>query len=218
MKLTYTTLKHKYEDYYRLVLAFLDYLMERSGLDYILLEYKEYPCMNVYRWNGDTDKVTALLLNKDSEGLTAVGESGTMYPLGRDIDGQDNYILVGIDALLDASKAAVDAHTENLMLCLSNSKENVLDVIRTKLKKNGSDKVTFEGPLRTGKFRGDCTVTAISERFLFYHAGNGGATMMSPLDTLAVTELKHAMECYNDHVRYIYNRNNPYPNENKNES
>lgn len=91
---------------YAEVLAFLYNLMNAYDVKDLELTYPNMDaCFNVNTNEGYTEKITELLLTGDND-LIAIGEKGTEYPLGSDIDGQDNYILCGLGALLEAALAS----------------------------------------------------------------------------------------------------------------
>ena len=87
-------------------------MMDRAGIKTVSIDYGEGPhCYNVNTHTGESDLVTRLdvhpIVNANGpafvrSGLFATGESGTEYPLGDDYDGQDNYVLSDLFALVNA--------------------------------------------------------------------------------------------------------------------
>lgn len=87
---------------YAEALAFLHNLMNAYDVKSLVLKYQWSSCYNVNVIYGGTDRILEIRLTGDND-LIAIGEEGTEYPLGSDIDGQDNYILCGLGALLEAA-------------------------------------------------------------------------------------------------------------------
>lgn len=87
---------------YAEALAFLYNLMNAYDVKSLVLKYQWSSCYNVNVIYGGTDRILEIRLTGDND-LIAIGEEGTEYPLGTDIDGQDNYILCGLGALLEAA-------------------------------------------------------------------------------------------------------------------
>ena len=90
---------------YAEALAFLHNLMNAYDVKSLVLKYQWSSCYNVNVIYGGTDRILEIRLTSDND-LIAIGEEGTEYPLGNDIDGQDNYILCGLGALLEAALAS----------------------------------------------------------------------------------------------------------------
>lgn len=90
---------------YAEALAFLHNLMNAYDVKSLVLKYQWSSCYNVNVIYGGTDRILEIRLTDDND-LIAIGEEGTEYPLGNNIDGQDNYILCGLGALLEAALAS----------------------------------------------------------------------------------------------------------------
>lgn len=90
---------------YAEALAFLYNLMNAYDVKSLVLKYQWSSCYNVNVIYGGTDRILEIRLTGDND-LIAIGEEGTEYPLGNNIDGQDNYILCGLGALLEAALAS----------------------------------------------------------------------------------------------------------------
>ena len=87
---------------YAEALAFLHNLMNAYDVKSLVLKYQWSSCYNVNVIYGGTDRILEIRLTGDND-LIAIGEEGTEYPLGTDIDGQEIYILCGLGALLEAA-------------------------------------------------------------------------------------------------------------------
>lgn len=98
-------------------------MMERAGKDKIRIDYGEGPrCFNINARTGESDLVTEVaihpILNANGpayvrSGFFATGESGTEYPLGDDYDGQDNYVLSDLYALVSAVNDTINNQQKN---------------------------------------------------------------------------------------------------------
>ena len=97
---------------YAEALAFLHNLMNAYGVKSLVLKYQWSSCYNVNVIYGGTDRILEIRLTCDND-LIAIGEEGTEYPLGSDIDGQDNYILCGLGALLEAALASAKQYASD---------------------------------------------------------------------------------------------------------
>ena len=111
---------------YAEALSFLRELLLGYGVRALKLEYSNEACFNMNIHSGVTEKVEEIRLcpyddcvNYDEGGalpphgrpkkdddLVVIGEVGGVYSVGEDIDGQDNFILCNIGALL---RSALDA-------------------------------------------------------------------------------------------------------------
>lgn len=85
--------------------AALGHIAERlreNGMDTAVPDYSctQDHAYNVNRHDGTSDRVVSVSLIDDNLHLT--GESGTVYPVGEDIDGQDNYVIANLETLVEA--------------------------------------------------------------------------------------------------------------------
>ena len=96
---------------YALVLEAIARVMVRYGITSVSLQSEGGPaCHNVCDRGGLSDRIVRITVLLDRTGhycLVAAGESGQEYPLGLDIDGQDDWSLSSPVILLDAVSALV---------------------------------------------------------------------------------------------------------------
>ena len=104
--------------YGRCIAAVID-MLKKSRLDYALLNYDilEPRCYNVSNTSGETCTalIVKVVLDKDSDTLTAYDDTGTEFPLGSDEDGQDNYTLVNPDVLVRKVESYVKEFQKKLI-------------------------------------------------------------------------------------------------------
>ena len=100
------TARGRFTDAYRLVLEAIARVMLRYGISSVDLRWGLGPaCHNVCDRTGATDRIVRIAVSRTETGhdtLTAWGELGDEYPLGLDIDGQDDWSLSSPVLLLDA--------------------------------------------------------------------------------------------------------------------
>lgn len=104
--------------YGRCIAAVID-ILKKSRLDYALLNYDilEPRCYNVSNTFGDTctTLIVKVVLDKDTDTLTAYDDAGTEFSLGSDEDGQDNYTLVNPDVLVRKVESYVKEFRKKLI-------------------------------------------------------------------------------------------------------
>ncbi len=128
---------------YENALEYIEEHLKENGILRVEADYSDTRerCFNINRHDGTTDLITEAFLDTEQDGhLTLTGASGTLYPVGTDYDGQDNYILANIDALVMACDRAVKVILAKcITLPTVRSIDNLRNALRKKLSTTGGD-------------------------------------------------------------------------------
>ncbi len=170
--------------------------VRRLNLDWKLFEPR---CHNIHDHTGESDTLVALRLDGDE--LVATGESGTDYPLGRDIDGQDNYMLSDPAALCRKASEAVEAI---LAKCIAVRRKATRAELATALAGHiGPDGAVafgngFAWPSVLGR-----SVTMVTDKNAY--CAEGGTLA---LDSLTKGDLRRIIDAINRYAIHIHNNIN----------
>lgn len=199
--------RKRFLDVYSACLAYIVSLLQKNGITRITPDYGDGPlCFNVNSREGYTELIAELRLadiEDDRTHLVAVGSDGTEYDLGTDYDGQDNYVLSDLHALMSAVERRVTAILSSLIPPEKNpTQESCIERLRHWLGPDGS--CTFEhgvtGPvLLSGEtvsfFDSDTIFTYDESKRIWRH----------PIDVFPATDLQRLIRAVNDYILHINN-------------
>lgn len=187
--------------YYGLALEHLQQLLESNGIDHMRLEYPAAAgvCFNMNLHSGMTDMIVEIRLVDGV--LTAIGEEHAEYPLGTDIDGQDNYVLCNIQALLDAADRKNEHLRRHCIVIDSKSKEKIVAGIKEFFRNTDLIRIGITADIRIGVNERLGAVTC-NDAVTY---GDGLYQFLHPLDSLSVKELITITQQLNRFIIRKYN-------------
>ena len=194
---------------YTFAIQYIIKILSDYGLTWVEPKYNPLgaKCFNVCDTDGASDLVVRLDYDPEDECLTAVGESGTEYPLGDDCTGQDNYTLVGVDTLVRCVNEEVRRiHFSGLHPGYNaiQSIEGACKVIAEYIGEDGN--FSFEKAFPHPDFRGAEKITSVTDKVIHtYTADANRRHLIHPLDSLLLKELKAIIEKINEYLIYVHN-------------
>jgi hypothetical protein len=202
MKHTAKTASDSFAEAYTSALRYLASMMEEAGVRFLDLVYPgRTGAYNVCITEGSSDRIVRLE-SSEEDGLTAIGESGQIYPLGDDYEGQDNYDIAFLPLLVHAAWDALQKVEERCVKLTSTAQAAMYADITQYLRRRGP--VRFEGGYPLPSFR-DRSMTAVSEETVFTLDPVREIRMNHPLDTLNTRELRELARSINAYVKYRHN-------------
>ena len=210
--MTKKQIENQYNAVYKAAIAYIQKLLEKNGLRYVELQYDLfYPAFNMNISTGDTYKITSLRYypegtSREYLGLIAYTEEGEAFPLGSDIDGQDNYIITDIVFFINGVETAVEQFNQHLIRCQGSTKDDILRAIAASLPHHRQ--LVFQYDLHPSSFHGKeipghLRWSRLSQNELWVETKSGEKCIR--LRDLPAARLMCIVRTVNDYVRYVYN-------------
>ena len=210
--MTKKQIENQYNTVYKAAIAYIQKLLEKNGLRYVELQYDLfYPAFNMNISTGDTYKILSLRYYPEGSspkysGLIAFTEEGETFPLGTDIDGQDNYIITDVVFLINGVEAAVKQFNQHLIRCQGNTKDDILQAIAASMPYHCQ--LVFQSDLHPSSFHGKqipehLRWSKLTQKELWLQTVSGEKSLQ--LKDLPAARLMYIVRTVNDYVRYIYN-------------
>jgi hypothetical protein len=204
-------------DAYGDALKYIADLMKDNGIEQLNLKYEDYtlpPAYNINDWDGNAHPIVNLTLDSENvRGLIGYDKEGTEFYLGRDMEDQDNYTLVGIQNLVSASVHAINEIMSHCIeLPQGVEREAVIAAIKKKISPDGE--IVFDHGFAKPVFIEDCickeVITKASSKEITTQRPDGTVRQVL-LESMTRKELLSLATGINDYVKYIHNISTNHP-------
>ena len=192
--------------YGRCIAAVID-ILKKSRLDYALLNYDilEPRCYNVSNTSGETCTalIVKVVLDKDTDTLTAYDDAGTEFPLGSDEDGQDNYTLVNPDVLARKVESYVKEFQKKLIAPKDYTGYHIVTAIKAFL--GGTVGFSIDDPVMRSSLEDGSKVVEVTAKEVRVETPSHESKWIWFKD-LRVRELRTVATGINDYLIYLHNK------------
>lgn len=191
-------------------IIYIAQVIVRNGFRWVKLDYGGLrQAFNVEDRTGETYPITAVEIDPRWGLIARSGK--TEFPLGTDIDGQDNYTVAGIWNLMDAVEQAVQKVLDGLIHITGHSKEDIIEDIAEKF--GNEPAVMFEGEFPLPVFATDEENHEIfveglaKDRLLLGYTEKDGSkvNIAINLSELSKKDVLFAVDTYNAYKKYLHN-------------
>ena len=217
MRTSTTRVNDRIADAYENARGFIAEQLRENGLSHVRPDYSftQDRCFNVNRHHGSADLVVEVGLDYSSNDyLTLIGQSGTEYPVGESVDGQDDYLVFNLDTLvLACDKAVKETVRDCIHLPTPRSIDNLRNAILDKLgERDGNYSFsgeTEERPLHGGYLKEIKDYVAVIQGG--EDAGPGQNPV--PVEFLSLKDCFALINYINDDIKDAHNRRITKPEE-----
>lgn len=189
-------------------------LLIDNGLDYVDLNFNLFhKAYNVNLQTGESYALIRIAYYPDDgcaeySGLVALSSGGTLFSLGEDIDGQDNYEIVGLTFLVDAVEEAVNSVLSATITCQSTTKDAIRKSIKEFVGPNGNLPFEFGFPYPNYIPNGNdpFVITGVTDRGVtIQNTKEKIVPLVVPYESLSKRALLHIVDSVNLYIKFIHN-------------